>query len=177
MSRKPIRKDPGTSGKLNAQFMVAQARAAKAYYALHSLSETKDGKWELRFYVAGRPDDVDAVSPISTPALHRLMNCHFAADAGVHPRFESEVGSNLHIAHVVSKERAEELAHELMELFEARGISPMDDELQRYKPPSAAKAFPLAVSPLQDNPQNRMNAAKDNALRPVIRRNGWHFHF
>ncbi|MBI1216333.1 MAG: hypothetical protein GC185_11035 [Alphaproteobacteria bacterium] len=159
---------------INAQFMVAQARAGKAYYSLFSLSpaedpqDAKDGKWELRFFVSGKPDDVDAVSPLSNPALHRLLHRHFSTDGKDRPQFESSQGSNMHIARVDSKERAEELAHELMELFEASGISPMVEELQLYKPPGAQKPTPMAVQPIH------RDTLAESALRPVIR-HGWHF--
>jgi hypothetical protein len=158
--------------KFKAQFMVAQARAAKAYYSLLSLTPSMDekGQWELRFFVAGKPDDVNAASPLSNSALHGLLNRHFSNDGQDRPLFESDRNSNMHVARVSSKERAEELAHELMELFEAKGISPMVDALQLYKPPGVQKAQPLSFNPLLNR-----RGREDGALRPLIRRNNWHF--
>jgi len=123
-----------------------QAVAGRAYYSIYAIEKSPDdttpGKWEVLFFVSGSKDDVDVTSPLKTSELHRLLDSYYKRHGRNKPEFEGELSKNLHLGRVDTKERAEQLASELVFIFKDAGFEPMKEDTGKFQPMSPETSRP-----------------------------------
>lgn len=134
------------SKKPKAKSAFEQAVAGRAYYSIMSVEQAPDdtspGKWEVLFFVSGSKNDVDVTSPYSTAELHKMLRAYYALHGKGRPEFEGELSKNLHLGRVDTKERAEQLASELVYIFKDAGFEPMKEDTGKFQPMSPENSRP-----------------------------------
>jgi hypothetical protein len=122
-----------------------KAAAKKNYYWIFSVEqessdeytpeEYKANPWVVNFGVSTDKGDLDdhfdARNHMSVRELKKLLTAPFKGDANP-PLFEFELSKNWHTAHVATKERAEQLASEIVYIFRSNNIQPMDEDENKY---------------------------------------------
>ncbi len=130
--------------KAKSQFQ--QAVAGRAYYSIFAVEQAPDdtarGKWEVLFFVSGSKDDVDVTSPLKAAELHRMLNSYYARHGRTRPEFEGELSKNMHLGRVDTKERAEQLASELVFIFKDAGFEAMKEDTGKFQPMSPDSSRP-----------------------------------
>lgn len=112
-----------------------------SHYRMISVGEglEGDGKWEVSFFLTGSFTNPMAMSPVSTSKLEALLKNHLPPEHM--PEIEHE---KTRYTLLTAPDRAKDLASEIVHIFQAEGIAPMEGDYQRFTPKKPAQRAPSA---------------------------------
>jgi hypothetical protein len=133
MAKKPLKEQHReAAAKRNYYWIFSVEQATTDEY---TPEEYRKNPWVVNFGVSTDKSDLDdrfdAKNHMSVRELKKLLTAPFKDNANP-PLFEFELSKNWHSAHVATKERAEQLASEIVYIFRSANIQPMDEDENKY---------------------------------------------